>query len=456
MMELMELIGRELLKSECRIAESSNHSEVRQQPAFCTIDGKQQCNRCGATKNQSRISAPCFCGGCCFYCVNCLNMGKVRKCEYLYHVPERNSFKSIQDPILQWQGTLSLQQASASADIVKSVKDKETRLIWAVAGAGKTEMIFAGIEAAIKAGERVCIASPRVDVCLELAPRLQAVFPEVSTIVLYGASEETYRYTQMVIGTTHQLLRFKEAFDLVIIDEIDAFPFTVDNTLNFATEKARKKISCLIYLSATPSKEMQRQIKEQHLLATILPARYHGYPLPKPKCVWLTETMGSQKSKKYLLAQVKRLFQKKRRFLIFMPTIKEMLVFENELKHYFPDKRIASASAEDPLRKEHVIEMRQQEVDVLLTTTILERGVTFSDIDVLVYSAENRIFTTSALVQIAGRVGRHQQFPKGEVLFLHHGKSRSMKSAIKQIQQMNHLAQKRGLIHNEHDLHTVQ
>ncbi|MGX7419028.1 DEAD/DEAH box helicase [Carnobacterium gallinarum] len=446
-MQKNQLLGRELLKTE--FAFECHHdydSKIQIRKAFFKEGTKTYCNRCGAFKRELRVKAPCLCGDTCFYCLNCLNMGRIRKCSQLYFLPEENNFSPLEEPILKWQGTLSTQQAMASREIIDTIRQKEIRLIWAVAGAGKTEMIFAGIESVLRTGGRVCVASPRVDVCLELAPRLQAAFPKVSSTLLYGDNEEVYRYTQLVIATTHQLLRFKEAFDLLIIDEIDAFPYTVDSTLALAAKKARKKKSSLIYLSATPSKKMQLAIKQHQLLASILPARYHGYPLPQPQSIWFGISPTSKQSKRKLIRHIQILFQKERRILLFMPTIKEMLVFEKELTSYFTEKKIVSVSSEDPKRKEKVLAMRHQKVDLLLTTTILERGVTFIDIDVLVYAAENRLFTTSALVQIAGRAGRHRDFPKGEVLFLHHGKSRSMKLATKQIMQMNILARKRGLL----------
>ena len=66
------------------------------------------------------------------------------------------------------------------------MKHHERRLLWAVTGAGKTEMIFSTIEQAIQNRERICIASPRVDVCLELFPRLQAAFKSVEMVLLHG------------------------------------------------------------------------------------------------------------------------------------------------------------------------------------------------------------------------------------------------------------------------------
>ena len=85
--------------------------------------------------------------------------------------------------------------------------------------------------------------------------------------------------------------------------------------------------------------------------------------------------------------------------------------------------KIEAVYSEDPQRKEKVLAMRQKEIPILLTTTILERGVTFPKLDVAVFGAEDRIFTESALVQIAGRVGRSSDYPSGDITFFHYGKT---------------------------------
>src|SRR5699024_1031236 len=111
----------------------------------------------------------------------------------------------------------------------------------------------------------------------------QQAFPKIPISLLYGGVDEPYEYTQLTIATTHQLMRFKEAFDLLIIDEIDAFPFDVEKTLQTAAKQSRKTESTLIYLSSTSNNEIQKQIKHTKLKTSILPARYHGDPLPVPK-----------------------------------------------------------------------------------------------------------------------------------------------------------------------------
>ncbi|WP_252898313.1 helicase-related protein [Apilactobacillus ozensis] len=83
--------------------------------------------------------------------------------------------------------------------------------------------------------------------------------------------------------------------------------------------------------------------------------------------------------------------------------------------------------------------MRENEILFLITTTILERGVTFPGIDVIVFNADHDNFSTSALVQIAGRVGRNSDRPNGNVDFLINCKTRSILNAVKQIKYMNKL-----------------
>ena len=281
-MDGKELYGRELTRSECRNAEEALLILAEKRPGLTSANGKRICNRCGNQDRKKMLAAPCACGTTCFYCLSCLNMGKIKSCTVLHHLPEINAFERPIEPILQWQGQLSSEQQRASEEIVETVQAEETRLIWAVAGAGKTEMIFEGIAACLRKGGRVCLASPRVDVCLELAPRIKQAFPAVPMALLYGGNEDGYSYTPLVIATTHQLLRFREAFDLLIIDEIDSFPYHDDLGLQFGAQKSRKKASALIYLTATPSQMMQNDIKRDKLAATVLPARYHGFALPEP------------------------------------------------------------------------------------------------------------------------------------------------------------------------------
>ena len=84
--------------------------------------------------------------------------------------------------------------------------------------------------------------------------------------------------------------------------------------------------------------------------------------------------------------------------------------------------------------------MRAGELDFLITTTILERGVTFPGIDVCVINAHEEEFSREVLVQIAGRVGRTADCPTGEVVYVHNGKTKAMVQAVKEIEDLNQQA----------------
>jgi competence protein ComFA len=73
----------------------------------------------------------------------------------------------------------------------------------------------------------------------------------------------------------------------------------------------------------------------------------------------------------------------------------------------------------------------------LVTTAVLERGVTVKGVQVVVYGADDPIYDSAALIQIAGRVGRKKGAEDGDVFFLAKEESKSMRKAINEIQFCN-------------------
>jgi len=345
-------------------------------------------------------------------------MGRISECSQLVSWAGQDlNFRQIADP-LQWSGKLSTGQQAASQRVIEAVENSAELLVWAVAGAGKTEVLFAGIAEALSTGKRICVATPRTDVVLELAPRLQKVFPDCKIAALYGGSEDRHEAAQLTIATTHQLLRFYRAFDVMIVDEVDAFPYSIDQTLQYAVEQARKPKSSLIYLTATPKKQWQQQCRLGKRAFITIPARYHRHPLPVPQFIWFGN-WEKQLSKGKLPAISSKWAEARlaagKQALIFAPKIAAMEKTLRILRRMDPS--IESVHAEDPDRKAKVIKFRNKEIPILLTTTILERGVTIPNIDVAVIGAEDRIFTESALVQIAGRAGRSAGWRKEQLLW---------------------------------------
>ncbi|UOQ85164.1 DEAD/DEAH box helicase [Gracilibacillus salinarum] len=409
-------------------------NQLTKQPSITKKYFYQQCCRCGNKSKHLFAQIPCArCEQEHLYCRHCLQTGRVLECEPLLSWNGNEpKWRSQLDPC-RWQGELTEQQ-QAAATAIKATMDGATKelLVWAVCGAGKTEMLFPAITEAIRSSKRICLATPRADVVRELFPRMQRAFPHTEIEALYADSPDRTDVGQFIISTTHQLIRYQNAFDVMIIDEIDAFPFHHDQTLSFLADRACKQSAAKIYLTATPRPKQKRAISAKKLAVQFVPIRFHGQPLPVPQLQieWqLRKKLDNGKQPRALERFIENR-STRRQLLLFVPTIARMKL----VAQFF---QAVSVHAEDPERKEKITQFRNKDIDILVTTTILERGVTFPSVDVVVIDAGHHVFDEAALVQIAGRAGRSPDDPTGDVLFIHQGKTNAMEAAIDQIKMMN-------------------
>lgn len=407
-------------------------------PAISSETNSLKCNRCHNQNKKHFVHFDCArCEKECVYCRHCINMGRMSSCSELIiwcgPQPKKN-----RKHVLSWEGQFTTLQRRASEEVSASLQENRNHLIHAVCGAGKTEVLFTAIHKALSNGQRVCVATPRTDVVLELYPRFQKVFPQTIIHALYGNAPNQHGFAQLVVLTTHQLYRFQEAFDVMIVDEADAFPYTFDEALQKAVMKAKTKSAPIAFVTATPSRTLLQRVKSEGWGYSFIPVRYHGFPLPLPTFIGL---WGYQKQitkgnipKKLALWTIERI-KKGEPFLIFFPTIDLM----EKAKPLFQALHlgIQSVHGDDALRKEKVLQLRNEEIPGLLTTTILERGITIKNVQVAVVGAESKIFTSGALVQISGRVGRNRAFPNGEVIFFHEGITVEMDVAKEEILRLN-------------------
>ena len=370
-----------------------------------------------------------------YYCRECLLMKRVRSDQDLYYFPQEDF---PEQDVLKWRGQLTPFQDMVSKGLIQAVDNKEETLVHAVTGAGKTEMIYQVVAKVINAGGAVCLASPRIDVCLELYKRLQNDF-SCDISLLHGESEPYFR-TPLVVATTHQLLKFYQAFDLLIVDEVDAFPYVDNPILYYAVKNSVKENGMRIFLTATSTDELDRKVRLGELKRLSLPRRFHGNPLIIPKPVWLSD-FERYLDKGCLSPKLKSYIDKQREttypLLIFASEIEKGEKLKEVLQKEFPHEKIGFVSSVTEDRLEQVQAFRDGGLTILISTTILERGVTFPRVDVFVVEANHRLFTKSSLIQIGGRVGRSMDRPTGELVFFHDGLNVSIKKAIKEIRQMN-------------------
>ncbi|MDT3958363.1 DEAD/DEAH box helicase family protein [Staphylococcus kloosii] len=335
----------------------------------------------------------------------------------------------------QLQFSLTEQQLYAANKIVKAIKMQENLLLDAVTGAGKTEMIFKGIQYARQHGLNVAVVSPRVDVVIEVSMRLVDAFKYEDIDIIYEGHPQQFN-GHLVVATVQQLLRFKEHFDVIFIDEVDAFPLAMDPILMKALALASCQKYSHIYMTATPPKQLLKTIPARNQIK--LPSRYHRHLLPVPTFKYLK--LYTHKIHPTLLQILKQQIQNKRITLVFVNNIVDMKKLYQLYRSYIEE--LNYVYSDDNKRYEKIADLRAGKYKVIFTTTILERGFTMAHIDVIVL--QSHLFLTSALIQIAGRVGRKLHACDGLVLFCHQGVSWSMIAARRKIKHMNHLAVKKG------------
>ncbi|MFD1416987.1 DEAD/DEAH box helicase [Oceanobacillus jeddahense] len=454
------LSGKRLLEEEIPVPQTCfqvlcSTKQIIPIPAIEKKKGSAQCIRCGNTALHYFSEYPCgICQKIHLYCRICIQMGRISECKplYIWNGAEARWPEHVNS--LTWEGQLTMAQSNAAARLEQAVHEKiPSYLCWAVTGAGKTEMLFPAITVALKRGDRVALASPRVDVIRELLPRIKQAFQNISIEALYGGSEHRTGRSQLILATTHQLMRYYQTFDVLIIDEVDAFPYYLDKRLMHAAKQAVKKRSTTLYLTATPRKNFRLQMKLGKLPHVFVPLRYHGHSLPVPIfkfSFYLTSQLVNKKLPKALLKWLIQRKNPKRQLLLFVPEI----AMAKELKIVISDALLAAKAitapeelevvfAADQNREEKINQFREKKLHALITTTILERGVTFPSVDVAVLSAGHEVFNEAALVQIAGRAGRSADDPLGEVIFFHDGKTDAMEKARQMILEMNARGRKR-------------
>lgn len=342
-------------------------------------------------------------------------------------------------------------------------------LLWAVTGAGKTEMIFPLLDAVMSAGGRALLATPRRDVVLELAPRLNKAFPGRDIAVLYGGSGDRWRQAELTLATTHQLMRFEQAFDLVLIDELDAYPYHGDPMLHYAASAARKPGGSTVLLSATPPPMLRRAARWRRLPCAKVPVRYHRHPLPVPRLLrlpalrrWIaaatserSETRGGLNGRltAALLEHLGASLARGAQVFVFVPYIRHIeplvAILRRQAEAWrIPASAIDGTSSQDDGRRDKVVAFRERQIRLLVTTTILERGVTVPRSDVFILDAHAGLFDEAALVQMAGRAGRSADDPDGRVFFCAEHRTRPQISAVRQVSAMNRLARRGGYLIN--------
>ncbi len=323
---------------------------------------------------------------------------------------------------------LSKDQKKLSEQIVANYKNKIDTLVNAVCGSGKTELIYAVMAHCLSLGKTVAFAVPRRDVVIELSQRIHMVFPNNSIVSVYGGHTEKLS-ADIVVLTTHQLYRYEKYFDLIILDEIDAFPFKGNKLLNSMFFRAIR--GNIVMMSATPSKDVLEYFSKGNRSILELNTRFHKHPLPVPQVI---RKVGITKIP-FLISKMKQFISGGKKVFVFAPTISKSEKLYKFVKIFVKNGTFVHSKCKD--RSQIIKKFKSGGYDYLITTAVLERGVTFKDLQVIIFDADNELYNSQTLIQIAGRVGRKIDAPEGEVVFLVNKTTSEIKQAIATIESKN-------------------
>ena len=317
---------------------------------------------------------------------------------------------------------LTINQKKVSDQIANTIKSSSV-LVEAVCGAGKTELVIQSVGNALMENKKVGWAIPRRQVVLQLKDRLQKIFPTLKVIAVCQGHTSVVE-GDLIICTTHQLYRYEKSFDLLILDEPDAFPYKGDAMLEAFVNNSVK--GNIIYLTATPSKEQKKLIKQKEIEHITLFQRPFNNRLPVPKKIISLNIV-------LYIWLIKYLKTSEHQTMIFVPTIKKALLISKLLN-------LVCVTSKTKNKEELIQSFINKRIKHLVCTTVLERGVTFSNIHVVVLHANHVVFDESSLIQISGRVGRDKDYPTGLCYFLMNEQSKEVDKCIKEIEKANKFA----------------
>lgn len=323
---------------------------------------------------------------------------------------------------------LSEDQKRLSKQLVDNYINGIDSLVHAVTGAGKTEIILNVISYAIYCGHKVGFVVPRRDVIKELFLRFKSIFTNNRIVVVYGGHTSILE-ADLVCLTSHQLFRYEKYFDLLILDEIDAFPYNGNDVLEAFFKRAVR--GHYIMMSATPSKEVVEQFKNEGKSILKLNTRFHGHPLPVPHIQICHGIMQYY----HLVRVLRGFYAQNKPVFVFTPTIDVCEQTYNVLRLLFKNLQFVHSKCED--RSERIETFRKGQTKALVTTAVLERGVTVKNLQVIVFKSDHPIYTSQALIQISGRAGRKKDAPDGEVIFIGSKKTKEMVECINEIESAN-------------------
>ena len=323
-----------------------------------------------------------------FYCRRCIRFSRILLEEEMIK-PEYEVAIGADEYRFDYRLTSRQQEASRACLTSLAYADV---LLHCVCGAGKTEIAVESISHFLSQGKKVAYAIARKEVVIELSARFAKIFPKAEVTAVYGGHHEKLT-GDLIVCTCHQLYRYPQTFDLLVIDEVDAFPLKGDETLmNISLHACKGRV---IFSTATIDDSLRSILRKRVYKTVELFVRPDLKPLPVPVVLYL-KPIGGLLYLNHLLRKMDR------QCIIFVSKIRDCIRLYRFFSRFYSCTYVYSGLAE---RNEHIQAFRSGEYRYIFSTSVLERGITIRNINVIIIDQHKR-FDQSNLIQMTGRINR--------------------------------------------------
>ena len=373
-----------------------------------------ECLRCG-NKDPSYF----YKGHKGYYCRRCIRFRRIM----LEEEPESFEYEIAQgSDEYQFSYRLTDPQIMASKQCLESLKYSDV-LLHCVCGAGKTEIVVESISSYLSRGLKVAYAIARKEVVIELHNRFSKIFPRARVTAVYGGHHDVLE-GDLIVCTCHQLYRYYDTFDLLILDEVDAFPLKGNQTLmNISMNACRGR---MVFSTATVDEGLEEILKKRVYKKVELFTRPSFRPLPVPKIIYL----------KGILIYVCLIYLLKKmdgQCIIFVSGKKECRYLHLLFSKLFSCSYVYADLDE---RNENIKDFRDRKHRFIFATTVLERGITINGINVIIIDTKD-IFDESNLIHMLGRIDRGIEDKGGKAWIISDRFSKKISSTMRYIRKAN-------------------
>jgi len=283
-------------------------------------------------------------------------------------------------------------------DFLKDVAAK--RMIVGDVGSGKTMVILAA--AFMMQGHRAILMAPTTILANQLYEEAQKFLPSMKSVLVTNKTKKTpLDAYDFIIGTHALLYRELPEAALVMVDEQHRFGTQQRNMLEKLISQGKKKPHYLQF-SATPIPRTLAMIESAHIDVSLITAT----PFQKD----IDSKVIHKSDFKDLLVHIKAEIQKHNQILIVYPLVEQSEVLEyqsiDEARSYWEKnfENVYVTHGKDKEKEQVLLDFRDKG-DILISTTVVEVGISLPRLTTVVIVGAERL-GLSTLHQLRGRVSR--------------------------------------------------